>query len=235
VTIVGVGGLGTWAAAGLASAGVGRLVLIDDDTIELSNLNRQVLYRRADVGRRKVDVAAEALGAFNPGLRIEPRPLRVDGPDRARAAAEGADFVVETADWPPFALSRWLHEACWPRGIPRMVAAQFPPRVRIGPTYLPGATGCLDCQERAARRDYPLYDALVAFRATRPAVAATLGPASGLIGTAIAMDVVHHLSGIAAPATAGIGLTIDLRDWSVERTAVERDPACPHCAARDPM
>jgi molybdopterin-synthase adenylyltransferase len=229
VVIVGVGGLGTWAAAGLASAGVGRLVLIDDDVVDLSNLNRQVLYRRSDVGRPKAEVAAEALAAFNPELALTAIVERVDGPERAAAAADGADFLVETADWPPFRLSRWLDAACWPRGVPRIVAAQFPPRVRVGPTYIPGATGCLACQERALRRDWPLYDRLAEFRAGRPVVAATLGPASGIIGAAIAMDVVHHLTGIAAPATAGAGLTIDLRDWSVERTEVDRDPDCPEC------
>jgi bacteriocin biosynthesis cyclodehydratase domain-containing protein len=113
--------------------------------------------------------------------------------------------------------------------VPRIVAAQFPPRVRIGPSYIPGTTGCLACQERALRRDHPLYDRVAEFRAGRPVVAATLGPASGIIGAAIAMDVVHHLTGIAAPATAGVGLTIDLRDWSVERAEVERDPDCPRC------
>jgi bacteriocin biosynthesis cyclodehydratase domain-containing protein len=229
VVIVGVGGLGTWAAAGLASAGVGRLVLIDDDVVDLSNLNRQVLYRRSDVGRPKAEVAAEALAAFNPELSLTAVVERVDGPERAAAAADGADFLVETADWPPFRLSRWLDAACWPRGIPRIVAAQFPPRVRVGPTYIPGTTGCLVCQERSLRRDWPLYDQLAEFRADRPVVAATLGPASGIIGTAIAMDVVHHLTGIAAPATAGAGLTIDLRDWSVERAEVEREPDCPQC------
>jgi bacteriocin biosynthesis cyclodehydratase domain-containing protein len=229
VAIVGVGGLGSWAAAGLASAGVGRLVLVDDDVVDLSNLNRQVLYRRSDVGRLKAEVAAEALAAFNPELTLAPVVERVDGAERAEAVVEGADFVVETADWPPFQLSRWLDAACWPRGVPRIVAAQFPPRVRIGPSYIPGTTGCLACQERALRRDHPLYDRVAEFRAGRPVVAATLGPASGIIGAAIAMDVVHHLTGIAAPATAGVGLTIDLRDWSVERAEVERDPDCPRC------
>jgi hypothetical protein len=92
-----------------------------------------------------------------------------------------------------------------------------------------GTTGCLACQERALRRDWPLYDRLAEFRAGRPVVAATLGPASAIIGTAIAMDVVHHLTGIASPATAGAGLTIDLRDWAVERAEIERDPDCPQC------
>ena len=231
VTIVGTGGLGTWTASALACAGLGRLVLVDDDTIELGNLNRQILYRRADVGRPKVEVADEALTAFNPAITIVPRRRRVDGPAAAAEIVEGADFVVETADWPPYELSRWLDAACRRHRIPRITAAQFPPYVRIGPAYLPGRPGCLECQERAARRAFPLYDRLQAHRRDRPETAATLGPASGIIGAALAMEVTHHLTGIATPATAGAGITIDLRDWSVQRDAIERDPGCRSCGA----
>jgi bacteriocin biosynthesis cyclodehydratase domain-containing protein len=229
VTIVGVGGLGTWSATGLACAGVGHLVLVDDDTVELSNLNRQVLYRRSDVGRPKVEVAAEALAAFNPGLRLTAHRERVDSAAVAASVVEGADFVVETGDWPPYELSRWLDAACWERGVPRIQAAQFPPRVRIGPTFVPGSTGCFECLERAVRQEYPLYDEIAAFRRSRHPVAATLGPLCGVIGSSIAMDVVHHITGIAPPATAGAAVTVDLRDWSVTREAVEVDPDCPRC------
>jgi molybdopterin-synthase adenylyltransferase len=232
VAVVGVGGLGSWAASALACAGVGHLVLVDDDTVELSNLNRQVLYRHADLGQAKVDVAAEALAAVDPDLTISARRERIDGPEKALKAIKGAAFVVETADWPPFELSRWLDAACQAQGIPRITAAQFPPRIRIGPTYLPGRTGCLECQERATRNAYPLYDRLAAHRRDRPGTAATLAPTSGMIGAALAMEVIHHLTGIAPPATAGAAFTIDLRDWSIERAAVERDPGCPRCARR---
>jgi bacteriocin biosynthesis cyclodehydratase domain-containing protein len=231
VAIVGLGGLGTWAASALAGAGVGHLVLVDDDVVELGNLNRQVLYRHADLGRAKVEVAVDALTALDPALRLTARRERVDGPAAARDVTTGAGFVVETADWPPYELSRWLDAACQEQAIPRITAAQFPPRIRIGPAYLPGITGCLECQERATRREYPLYDRLAAHRRDHPTPAATLGPASGIIGAALAMEVVHHLTGIALPATAGAAVTIDLRDWSIERTAVERDPGCPRCGS----
>ena len=72
VVVLGSGGLGSWTMAGLACAGVGRIVAVDDDTIELSNLNRQVLYRTSDIGRRKVEVAAEALRGLNPDIDFVP-------------------------------------------------------------------------------------------------------------------------------------------------------------------
>jgi bacteriocin biosynthesis cyclodehydratase domain-containing protein len=229
VAIVGVGGLGTWAAAALACAGIGHLVLVDDDRVELSNLSRQLLYRRADVGRAKVAVAAEALTAFDPALEVTALARRVEGEASAAGVIDGAAFVVDTADSPPYQISRWLDAACLANGVPRISAGQFPPKVRIGPTYVPGRSGCLECQERAARRAYPLYDELADLRRGQPSTAATLGPASGLIGSLIAMEIIHHLTGLAAPATLGAGLTIDLRDLSTEWETVDRDPGCPRC------
>jgi molybdopterin/thiamine biosynthesis adenylyltransferase len=229
VAIVGVGGLGTWTASALACAGVGHLTLVDDDTIDLSNLNRQVLYRRADLGRPKVEVASEALRAFDPAVSIDPRRTRITSASDAQRVVAGHDFVVELADWPPYELSRWLDAACWPAGIPRVTAALYPPTVRIGPTYLRGTTPCLACQEAVSQAAFPLYDELAALRATRPTVAPTLGPPCALIGGAIAMDVVHHLTGIAAPATLGTALIVDTRDMRVEREPVPRRAGCDRC------
>jgi bacteriocin biosynthesis cyclodehydratase domain-containing protein len=157
------------------------------------------------------------------------RPERVSGPADAARAVDGHDFVVELADWPPHELSRWLDAACWAAGVPRVSAAQFPPLLRIGPTYVPGVTACLECQERGARRDFPLYDELVALRRARLPLTATLGSASALIGAAVAGDVIHHLTGLETPASLGAALIVDLRDLSVRREPLERDPECPRC------
>jgi molybdopterin-synthase adenylyltransferase len=231
VAIVGVGGLGTWTASALACAGIGHLTLIDDDVVDLSNLNRQVLFRRADVGRPKVDVAAEALAAFDPELGLTTHAVRITGPRRAAHLLDGHDFVIELADWPPYDLGRWLEQACWPGGIPRTGAALFPPFVRLGPTYVPGVTPCLACQEAAARAAFPLYDELADLRRTAPTVSPTLGPPCALIGGVLAMDIVHHLTGIAAPATLGAALIVDLRDLSIEREPLTGREDCLRCGA----
>ena len=229
VTIIGCGALGSWTAAGLACAGIGRLVLIDDDTVELSNLNRQLLFRRADVGRRKVDAAAEALRAFNPGIEIETVHTRIAGPADVARVAAGSDLVVGTADHPPHEIARWLNEGCLAAGVPHVTAAQFAPVVRVGPMYRPGVTGCHACQETAARERYPDYDALVSYRQGRPIEGATLGPPSALTGGIIAMDAVHLITGAATPATQGRALVVDMRDLSVSGDDVPVRPDCPAC------
>jgi bacteriocin biosynthesis cyclodehydratase domain-containing protein len=201
-------------------------VAVDDDTIELSNLNRQVLYRMSDIGRRKVEVAAEALGGLNPGIDFVPLARRVRSVADARSVAAGADFVVCTADWPVHEIGRWVNHACLELGIPHTSAGQFPPRVRIGPTFVPGRTACLECQERAIRRDFPLYDELVEHRKSVAPVAATLGAPSGLIGSLLAMEVIHWITGISEPATLGRGLVFDLRDFSNHWETIDPDPDC---------
>jgi bacteriocin biosynthesis cyclodehydratase domain-containing protein len=224
--VLGAGGLGSWTLAGLACAGVGRIVAVDDDTVELSNLNRQVLYRMADIGRRKVDVAAEALRALNPEIDVVPVTRRVQSVADVRSVATGADFVVCTADWPVHEIGRWVNRACLELGLPHTSAGQFPPRVRIGPTFVPGRTACLECQEQAVRRDFPLYDELVEHRRNSAPVAATLGAPSGLIGSLLAMEVIHWITGISEPATLGRGLVFDLRDFSSHWESIAPDPGC---------
>jgi bacteriocin biosynthesis cyclodehydratase domain-containing protein len=230
VTILGVGGLGSWALCGLACAGVGRVRIVDDDVIDLSNLNRQLLYRRADVGRRKVEVAAEAVAAFNPAIEVDAIAARVSGPADAARAIDGADIAVVTADWPIYELPRWVDRACLAAGVPWIGAGQVPPLVRVGPMQLPGRSACLECQERAARQAQPLYDELARWRQDNPTVATTLGWASGVVGALLAGEVVHLLTGAAEPATLGAAITLDLRTLRTSRERVERDPACPACS-----
>jgi bacteriocin biosynthesis cyclodehydratase domain-containing protein len=229
VVVLGAGGLGSWAASVLACAGVGRIVLVDDDTVELSNLNRQILYRTTDVGRPKVEAAAEALGGLNPRIEIVTSRARIGSARDVRAVATDTDFVVCTADSPPHAIGRWVNRACLDLGTPHISAGQFPPMVRIGPTFVPGRGPCLECEERAIRREFDLYDELVEHRRRHAPVAATLGAASGLIGSLIAMEVIHWITGICEPATLGRGLLFDLRDFSTSWEDVPREPDCPVC------
>jgi bacteriocin biosynthesis cyclodehydratase domain-containing protein len=232
VVVIGLGGIGSWALCGLASAGVGAIAGVDGDTVERSNLNRQILYGEADIGRSKVECAARALGRFNPHVTFEGHARTLQGEEQVAEVIAGADFVVEAADWPAHWISRWIDAACNRSGIPHISASQFPPFVRIGPTVLPGATACFGCREAAAREEHQLYDELVEFRAGRASRAATFGPATGLIGSLLAMEVVHQLAGVVKPATAGRALVVDVRTLSVDWEQSEPHPACCCGAAR---
>jgi molybdopterin-synthase adenylyltransferase len=229
VTMLGVGGLGSWAAYALACCGVGELVLVDGDRVEESNFNRQILYRERDIGRPKVDAAAEALAEFDSALRLETVARRLDSEDAVRAVADGADFVVNGADWPAHDIERWANAACFSLGVPFISMSHSPPVARVGPLYVPGETGCFECQEETYRRRFELYDELVEQRRGRPSPAATLGPVCAFVGGQVALEAVHQLTGICAPATSGVGHAYDLRTMTVTREEVPRVAGCPVC------
>lgn len=229
LVVLGVGGLGGWSALSLACCGVGEMLLIDGDRVEESNLNRQVLYTEADIGRLKVEVAAERLAAFNSRMRLETIPARVDGEDAVAAAIDGYDLVIDAADWPAHEIEQWCNAACFAAEIPYITMSHFPPIARVGPLYVPGVTGCFACQVAAYRRSYPMFDVAIEQRRAKPSPAATLGPACGLIGGQVGLDVMHHLTGLAEPSTLGVGHIYDLRTMDVEREPVVPELDCPVC------
>jgi molybdopterin-synthase adenylyltransferase len=229
VVLIGLGGLGSWIAWALAATGVGRITGIDGDVVERSNLNRQILYREADVGRPKAEAAARAIRAFNSEIEFRARMRRLESERDVAAVVAGSDFVVEAADWPPHLLGRWINSACAEAEVPHLSASQFPPLVRVGPTVAPGRPGCLSCLEEQARRDHPLFDELAAWRGQADNTAATFAPACALIAGIVAGDIVHSLTGLGEPATLGAALVVDLRTFEVTRDAVPALAECPVC------
>jgi bacteriocin biosynthesis cyclodehydratase domain-containing protein len=229
VAVLGVGGLGGWSALALACHGIGEMLLVDFDRVELNNLNRQVLYSETDIGRSKARVAAERLGAFNSSMRLKVREQRLDSEAAVADAITGADVVIDAVDWPALDIERWVNSACFGAGIPFIAMSHFPPIARVGPFYIPGQTGCYACQETAYRRSYPLYDVIVEQQRAKPSPAATLGAACGLIGSHVALDIVHYLTGLAKPSSQGTSHIFDLRTMDIEREQVVAIPDCPVC------
>jgi molybdopterin-synthase adenylyltransferase len=229
VAVLGVGGLGGWAAWALACCGVGEMWLIDGDRVEISNLNRQILYTEADIGELKVERAAARLSAFNSSARITATPRRLESEADIAEFIAGADVVVDAADWPAHEIERWCNAACFAAGIPYITMSHFPPIARVGPLYVPGVTGCFICQEIGYRREYPLFDVAVEQRRAKPSPAATLGPACGMIGGQVGMEVMHLLTGLSRPSTQGASQIYDLRTMELKREPVVPEPECPIC------
>lgn len=229
IVVFGVGGLGSWSAWALACCGVGELLLIDGDRVEPSNLNRQILYSETDVDRLKVEIAASRLKAFNPATRIVAIGERLGSEAEIATAIDGYDLVVDAADWPAHDIERWVNSACFAAGIPYITISHFPPIARVGPLYVPGETGCFACQEASYRRSYPLFDIAIEQRRAQPSPAATLGPACGLIGSQVGLEAMHHITGLAKPATLGAAHIYDLRTMELKREPVVPEPGCPVC------
>ncbi|WCB93593.1 hypothetical protein DSM104299_02306 [Baekduia alba] len=228
VAVLGLGGLGGLAATMLAAVGIGTIVGVDHDDVELSNLARQILYREDDLGRPKVEAAAEHLGQLNGRTTFRGIAQRLESTEDVARVIAGTDFVVGAVDWPATQISHWVNAACWDAEIPYISMSIFPPLLRVGPTYVPGVTGCRECQETAYRRIYPLYDkAMTVLDSHAPG--ATYAPSCGVIGSLIANEVVAYITGLHPLTCEGNAFMIDTTTLTVTREAVPRDPDCPVC------
>ena len=214
VFLLGAGGLGSIAAAYLAGAGVGRLVIADRDRVELSNLQRQVLYRQADLGQRKTAAAVAQLSALNPEIALEAEDGPLD-PVRLAARVEEADLVLDCSD--NFRTRLDLNAACVAARRPLVVGAAI---------RLEGQLLLVD----PAREDCPCYACWFSPEPgedDRCEDAGVLGPVVGTIGSQQALLAILHLLGL----DAGAGL---LQQWDARRLAWRRirgrrDPACTVC------
>lgn len=237
VSVLGVGGLGSFVALSLASMGVGELIVVDDDTVEESNLNRQVLYTRRDVGRYKVDAAAERLALVNPHIRVTPLRRRVGSVRDARCCMASQDFFVCAADRPRVRLYEWLNEAAVAEGVPWLRGANSGLTVTLY-LHVPGRTACFECEQIEARRRVRLYEQIVRHameevgdRTVNPCTA----PVAGLIGNLAALEVVKHLTGIAPSVLENRMMALDLRTLEPVFREGTRQTNCGVCGALQPL
>ena len=219
VLLVGAGGLGSPAAYYLAAAGVGQLLIADDDVVDRSNLQRQVLHTEARIGMPKVESAALALSALNPRVHIETRRLRV-GADNVDALVAGVDVVVDGAD--NFAARYVLNDACVRLGKPLVYGAvhRFEGQVSVFDAGRhPGASPCYRClfPEPPAPEDAP-----------NCAEAGVLGVLPGVIGLLQATEAIKLLLGL-GQSLDGRLLHFDALAMRFRETRLPADPACPGC------
>lgn len=215
VLIVGAGGLGSPAALYLAAAGVGRITLVDDDRVALSNLQRQILHGTEDVGRAKVESAADALGRLNPHVIVDPVTVRLDA-DNAAALIRGHDVIVDGTDG--FAARALLAETAEALRVPLVTAAvgRFDGSVT---TLMPWETGEGGVANPRFADLFP--------RAPKPgmlpscAETGVLGAITGVVGTLQAAEVLKVLLGVGRPLIGRL-LLVDLLDMRFETIAYRR-------------
>ncbi|MGN6816545.1 MAG: TOMM precursor leader peptide-binding protein [Solirubrobacterales bacterium] len=229
VAVLGIGGLGGWSALALAGCGIGKMLLLDGDRIELSNLNRQVVYGEGDIGRLKVEAAAERLASLNSDLELDLRPVRIESEADVGSAIAGYDVVIDAVDSPAHDIEHWVNRACFQAGIPYIGMSHAPPLARVGPFYVPGMTGCYACQEIAYRREFEHFDAMVEHLRASPSPASIVAPLCAQIGGHVALDLLHFLTGLAEPSTLGAAAVYDARTMEHQRVPVQREPMCPVC------
>jgi molybdopterin/thiamine biosynthesis adenylyltransferase len=230
VVVCGLGGLGSVVASALAAAGVGVLIVVDDDVVEASNLTRQLTYSMDDVGRNKADALASRLGRINPDVRFRPEKRTIAvAADLADLAAE-SDLVISCADQPTLhEVAAIVTEACWP-GIPHFIAGGYSFHVGlVGILTIPRVTACYHCIIATFEHCHG-RDRTVPFMA-KSKHHGIVGAQSGIIGNMVAWECIRYLIGLKATLSNRL-LEFNYGDMSFDEAAVPRHADCPWCAER---
>jgi adenylyltransferase/sulfurtransferase len=215
VLVIGVGALGCAVAETLATAGVGRLALVDHDRVEPSNLHRQLLHRTTDLGRPKVASAAETLRARHPALAVDTAAVRFDA---ANAAALAADHgcLVDATDG--IATKFVVNDAAVALGRPLVHAGILRFQGQLM-TVLPGVSACYRCLFGAAPEEGSIPSCQEA---------GVLGSLAGTIGTLQAAEAIRIVTGAGALLADRL-LTYDALAGRWRHVRLKRNPACPAC------
>ncbi|WP_433181674.1 HesA/MoeB/ThiF family protein [Actinoallomurus sp. CA-150999] len=228
VAVLGVGGIGSAVAAGLAASGVGRIHCVDFDTVELSNLNRQLLYVESDLGRSKVEVAVERLGELNRDIEVTGSELRLSGPEDVVDSVRGSDVFLLCADGPK-GIEHWADQAALRLGVPWVNGAYAGPMLCVG-TFIPGETGCQQCMldgERERRSAAGHADLLATRRI--PGFHPVMAPTAQMAGHFAALEALFLLWGMPVQ-TAGRKLHRNFLDYDHQYyIEAKRRPDCPIC------
>ena len=218
VLVVGAGGLGSPVLMYLAAAGVGTLGVVDDDIVDLSNLQRQIVHPTARIGQPKVDSARRTLAEINPEIVVEPHALRLDETNAAALVA-AYDLVADGSD--NFATRYLLNDLCHRLGKTLVGAALSPFEGQLSTfkSYLRPPHPCYRC----LFREPPPRDAV-----PRCEEAGILGAVAGVLGTLQATEVLKELLGL-GESLSGRLLIYDALRSDFHRIKLARDPDCPTC------
>lgn len=219
IAVIGTGGIGCPALQYLAAAGVGTLRIIDDDRVSLSNLQRQILFGTADVGRKKVEVAAESIARLDPDVAVEAVAARLL-PDNIAELIGAVDLVLDGSD--NFATRLAVSDRCTAARIPLVSAALGQFQGQLG-TF------------RGWEADKPCYrcfvgDAFDAEDCDTCSEQGVLGAMAGLMGSWAAMEAVRALTGF-GPDPAGKLHVLDGIAPTLRTIRLPKDPSCRGCGA----
>jgi molybdopterin/thiamine biosynthesis adenylyltransferase len=215
--VVGVGGLGSPAALYLASAGIGRLTLVDNDTVDLTNLQRQIIHTEARAGQSKVESARQTLLALNAELNLVTLHERANAKRLAELVAD-ADVVLDCSD--NFITRHALNQACVQHGVPLVSGAA----VRFD-----GQLAVYDARQSESPCYACVFPPDAAPEETRCATMGVFAPLVGIMGSMQAAEALKIVSGAGKPAIGRL-LMLDGRtlEWSDIR--IRRNPHCTICA-----
>jgi molybdopterin-synthase adenylyltransferase len=218
--VIGAGGLGAPVLMYLAAAGIGTLGVVDDDIVSLSNLQRQIIHATPDIGRRKVDSAAQQIHALNPHVNFEAHAVRLDA-GNVMSLIGGYDLVLDGSD--NFETRYLVSDACFLAAKPLVTAAlgQFDGSLTTIRAHEPGPDGQFNPTYRCLFPEPPPPGTVPAC-----AEAGVMGALAGILGSMMALEAIREIVGF-GEGLVGRLLMVDARAMRFETLRYQRDPQNP--------
>ncbi|AIY43779.1 Sulfur carrier protein adenylyltransferase ThiF [Collimonas arenae] len=217
--IIGAGGLGSPVAMYLASAGVGRITLVDNDTVDLTNLQRQILHTSERIGQAKVSSGKAAMAQINPEIEIIALSERADQA-RLHALVADADVVVDCSD--NFSTRQAINRTCVALNVPLVSGAAI---------QFDGQISVFDARDEKSPCYACLFPPDREFEEIACSTMGVFAPLVGIIGSMQAAEALKLIAGIGT-SLSGFLLMLDARSMEWTRIGVTRDAACPVCGQR---
>ncbi|GGK84971.1 ThiF family adenylyltransferase [Sphaerisporangium melleum] len=234
VLVIGVGGVGASAAQALAASGVGFLHLVDDDRVELSNLNRQIVFTESDIGRPKATAAAERLRSLNSDIEVTGQVLRLRSERDLAALLPGFDVVAMCADEPrgDDGIRVWASRAGFAAGIPWVGGGYSGPIVSTG-VYVPGRGACYQCVQRIEERRRARLAGLPPGATGHPVNLGgpgVIATSAGMCGHLVAHGIIRLITEV-PPVRAGFiqGVNLIAPEQPIFAEFPSGEPGCPVC------
>lgn len=231
VVIVGLGAVGTWVAVNLIQSGVRNIILIDNDTVDISNLHRQFGYTEQDIGKKKTSVLANRLREFESELNIVEINSYLDSTMLSQQINEPIDLIINCADQPTVdQTSEWVGRYCMEHAIPHIVGGGYNLHLSlVGQTIIPNKTACYKCFDVQLKAVNDIEGKKIKRLHTKNRKIGSFGPMCSLIASFIGMEAIKVLTKHITPDNTNRRGEFDIYKMELNYTNFEKLEDCPWC------
>ena len=231
VLIVGLGAVGSWVACNLAQSGVGTLLLMDPDDVDITNLHRQFGYAEADIGKKKTEALAERLKKYNENLNVITKNYYLDETVLNGFDNMDIDLIINCADKPNVdTTSMWIGEYAVKRGIPHIIGGGYNLHLSlIGQTVLPGKSACVNCFKKKLEEENKIDPQKVKKLMVKNRKVGSFGPMCSLIASMVGMEAIKILTKYIEPSNVNRRGEFDIYTMDIQYKYYERRDDCEWC------
>lgn len=231
VLIVGLGAVGSWVACNLAQSGVGTLLLMDPDDVDITNLHRQFGYAEADIGKKKTEALAERLKKYNENLNVITKNDYLDETVLNGFDNMDIDLIINCADKPNVdTTSMWIGEYAMKRGIPHIIGGGYNLHLSlIGQTVLPGKSACVNCFKKKLEEENKIDPQKVKKLMVKNRKVGSFGPMCSLIASMVGMEAIKILTKYIEPSNVNRRGEFDIYTMDIQYKYYERRDDCEWC------